>query len=95
MKSVMTVAPEVDFGESVEVGSLQIKPGNSLHGDQHGVVCIPIETAERLPNVAAEVLEAEKELIELCKSERFSFEELKEKMQRVSRKTGIPDKESN
>jgi regulator of RNase E activity RraA len=83
----------VDFGESVEVGGLQIKPGNLLHGDQHGVVCIPIEIAERLPDVAAEVVESEQELIEFCKSERFSFEELKEKMQRVSRKTGIPDKE--
>jgi 4-hydroxy-4-methyl-2-oxoglutarate aldolase len=29
----------VGYGEPVEVGGLQIKPGNLLHGDQHGVVC--------------------------------------------------------
>lgn len=83
----------VDFGDPVEVGGLEIRPGNLLHGDQHGVVSIPIEVADLLPKVAAEILESEKELIEYCKSKHFSFARLCEKMQRLSRRTGVPDKE--
>lgn len=83
----------VDFGDPVEVGGLQIKPGDLLHGDQHGVVCVPIEIAESVPNIAAEILASEKELVDFCRSKQFSFGKLIEKMQRVSRKTGVPEKD--
>jgi len=85
----------VDFGEPIEVGGLQIKPGNLLHGDQHGVVCIPLDVAARVPRVATEILESEKELIDLCQSEEFSFEELSQKIQHLSRKVGASDKDLN
>jgi len=83
----------VEFGEGVEVGGLQIKPGDLLHGDQHGVQRIPLSIANEIPRVAAEMLESEKELIEFCGSKEFSFEELSKRLQDMSAKFGA-DKDS-
>ena len=83
----------VDFGEAVEVGGLQVKPGNLLHGDQHGVVCIPFEIAARVPQAAAGLLTSESELIDFCKSPQFSFEELCKKLHSVSERAAAPGKE--
>ncbi len=82
----------VDFGGPVEVGGLQVNPGNLLHGDQHGVVCVPLDIAAKVPQVASELLSSEKELIDFCESEEFSFAKLTEKIQRVSRPVNAPDK---
>ncbi len=68
----------VDFGDVVEVGGLQIRPGDLLHGDQHGVVSVPLSIAEEIPSAAAEMLQSEKELIAFCQSNDFSFEKLSE-----------------
>jgi regulator of RNase E activity RraA len=84
----------VDFGEPVEIGGLQIKPGQLLHGDRHGVVCVPLEIAAEVPRVASEMATTEKELIEYCHSEAFSFRTLCEKIQHISRKANPPDKDS-
>jgi regulator of RNase E activity RraA len=84
----------VEFGETVKIGGLQIKPGDLLHGDRHGVHSIPISIAGEVPRAAADMLETEKELIELCRSKDFSFQKLTEKIQRVSNKLGAPDKVS-
>ncbi len=81
----------VDFGEVVEVGGLQIRPGDLLHGDRHGVVSIPLSIAEQIPGTAAEMLQSEKELIAFCQSEDFSLEKLSERIQRVSARFGVPD----
>lgn len=70
----------IDFGEAVEVGGLQIKPGDLLHGDQHGVIAIPLSIAGDIPGVARRVQIAEKELIAFCRSPEFSLEKLSEKM---------------
>ena len=85
----------VDFGEPVEVGGLQIKPGNLLHGDQHGVVCIPLDIAPEIPEAAEKLLTSEKELIDFCRSGQFSFAELSEKIQRVSQVASSPEKDLN
>ena len=85
----------IDFGEPVEVGGLQVKPGNLLHGDQHGVVYVPLDIAPDIPKVATELLQSEKELIDFCRSGQFSFAELPERIQRLSQKVSRPDKDSN
>lgn len=85
----------VDFGEPVQIGGLQVQPGNLLHGDQHGIVSIPVDVAEALPAAAAQILESEQELIDFCKSKQFSFAGLTEKMQRIAVKTRVPDKDLN
>jgi 4-hydroxy-4-methyl-2-oxoglutarate aldolase len=82
----------VEFGEPVEIGGLQIKPGDLLHGDQHGIVSVPTSIAREIPKVAHELLETEGELIGFCRSTEFSFEKLAEKIHRVSGKIGASAK---
>jgi 4-hydroxy-4-methyl-2-oxoglutarate aldolase len=66
----------VDFGEPVKIGGLKIRPGDLVHGDRHGVHTIPLEIAHEVPPVAAGVAAEERKLIELCRSQDFSLEQL-------------------
>ncbi len=84
----------IEFGDPVEIGGLQIKPGDLLHGDQHGVVSVPISIADDIPKVAVEMLRSEGELIDFCRSKEFSFQKLAEKMHDVSGKFGEPDNDT-
>jgi len=84
----------IEFGETVDIGGLQINPGDLLHGDRHGVQSIPISIAEKVLGTVADMLEMESELIEFCRSKNFSFQKLTEKIQRVSNKIGVPDRDS-
>ncbi len=83
----------IEFGESVEIGGLQVKPGDLLQGDQHGVLSIPISIAGDIPQVAHEMLRMEKELIGFCRSKEFSFQRLAEKMHYISGKLETPNKD--
>jgi regulator of RNase E activity RraA len=83
----------VEFGEPVEIGGLRVKPGDLLHGDQHGVLSVPISIAGDVPKVAREMLRMEKELIDFCRSTEFSFERLTEKMHTVSGKLETSNKD--
>jgi 4-hydroxy-4-methyl-2-oxoglutarate aldolase len=85
----------IEFGEAVQIGGLQIRPGDLLHGDRHGVQSIPISIAEKVPMVAAKLLEAEKELIDFCQSKDFSFQKLAEKISSTSNKIGVPPSVEN
>jgi 4-hydroxy-4-methyl-2-oxoglutarate aldolase len=83
----------IDFGEPVEIGGLQISPGDLLHGDRHGVVTVPVSIAKDIPEKAAELLQSERELIEFCRSGEFSFERLIDRIRHTSRASGFPDKD--
>ena len=80
----------VEFGEPVEVGGLRVKPGDLLHGDRHGILNVPTTIAAEIPDVAAEILATEHELLHFCRSQGFSFEGLAQKIQHVSSKVGQP-----
>jgi 4-hydroxy-4-methyl-2-oxoglutarate aldolase len=67
-----------DFGAKVVVGGMDVRPGDLLHGDQHGVLTIPGEIATEVPRVAAEIEAQEKKVIEFCRSQQFSVEKLSE-----------------
>lgn len=67
----------VKIGGPVKAGGLEIKPGELLHGDCHGVVSIPTEIAGQLPSVAAQLMNRERKLIALCRSGEFSLENLR------------------
>src|SRR5687767_12796505 len=67
----------VDFGVPVKVGGVWIEPGELIHGDQHGVVTIPHEVADRVPTAAADVEAHERRIIQYCRSADFSLEGLK------------------
>ncbi len=70
----------IEFGDTVEIGSLRIKPGDLVHGDLHGVQTIPLSIAAEIPRKAAELMEHEQELIRLCRSRDFSLEHLEQKL---------------
>jgi regulator of RNase E activity RraA len=67
----------VEFGKPVSLGGLKILSEDLLHGDLHGVQSIPLDIADRIPSVAAQIIAREKALIELCHSPDFSLEKLR------------------
>jgi regulator of RNase E activity RraA len=73
----------VDFGLPVKVGGLWVRPGDLIHADQHGVVTIPLEVADRVAEAAARVEADERAIIEFCRSPDFSVEGLKDLYRRV------------
>ena len=44
-----------DFGKPVVVGHMEVRPGDLIHGDVHGVQTIPLEIADKIPAVAREM----------------------------------------
>ena len=66
-----------DFGTPIEVGHMQVRPGDLLHGDRHGIQTIPSEIAHRIPAIAQEIAGQEREIIQLCQSEEFTMEKLR------------------
>ncbi len=66
----------IEFGESVEVGGLRIKPGDLLHGDRHGVQSIPIPIATEVPRIAIGLQAREQRFLEYLRSREFSLETL-------------------
>ena len=73
----------VDFGLPVKLGGLWVKPGDLIHADQHGVVTIPPEIAERIPEAVAKVEADERTIISLCQSRDFSAPGLKALYQKI------------
>lgn len=67
----------VDFGIPVKVGGVWIKPGDLLHGDQHGVLTVPPEIADRIPEAVARVEADERRIIAVCQAPDFTAEKLK------------------
>ena len=67
-----------DFGGTVELGGLKIRPGDLLHGDRHGVQTIPLEIANNVPVAAQEILHRRQHLIGLCRAADFSLDKLRE-----------------
>ncbi len=74
----------VEFGQPVEIGRLRIHPGDLLHGDRHGVLTVPRVAAGRVPQIAAEILEQERRLVEFCGSAEFSLDALPERFSQLT-----------
>jgi regulator of RNase E activity RraA len=66
-----------DFGAPVEVAHMQVRPGDLLHGDRHGVQTIPLGLADKIPTIAYGMIDQEREIIQLCQSREFSLERLR------------------
>jgi 4-hydroxy-4-methyl-2-oxoglutarate aldolase len=67
----------VDFGQPVKVGKLTVHPGDLIHADQHGVLVIPHKVARFVATATAWVEQAERQIIDYCKSPDFDIEGLK------------------
>lgn len=72
-----------DFGASVHVGGLEVKPGDLLHGDLHGLLTIPKAIAAQIPAVAAELQAEEQKVINFCRSSEFSTDRLRHMLQKL------------
>lgn len=68
----------VELGVPVKIGGLWIRPGDLIHGDQHGVCIIPHQVARRIPEAVQKVEQKEKRVIKLCQSPDFSIKKLRE-----------------
>jgi regulator of RNase E activity RraA len=79
----------VEFGEPVEIGGLKIASGDLIHGDRHGVLNVPLSAAVAVPQEAAKILVQERELIEFCRSRRFSLQGLSERIKSASAKCDV------
>ncbi len=73
----------VDFGRPVEVGGLTVRPGDLLHGDQHGVITIPLEIAERIQDGVAKVDHMGRQLITYSQSPEFTRQGLEDLYRRL------------
>ncbi len=71
-----------DVGASVNIGGMEVRPGDLMHGDRHGVLTVPAEIAAKIPVVAAELQRAEQKVIDFCRSSAFSVTNLGEVMKK-------------
>jgi len=67
-----------DLGATVKVGGMEVRPGDLLHGDRHGVLTVPMDLATKIPEVAARRQRVEQTVIEFCQSSAFSVAKLRE-----------------
>lgn len=73
----------VDFGGPVRVGRLEVRPGDLIHADRHGVLQIPLEIAAELPAVAREIEALEREIVEYAQRKGLTVEGLAQLWQSV------------
>jgi 4-hydroxy-4-methyl-2-oxoglutarate aldolase len=67
----------IDSGCPVEVGGMQVVPGDLLYGDQHGLLTIPKKIAPEIPRVVAQLRERDRRLTAVCRSPGFSVQKLR------------------
>jgi 4-hydroxy-4-methyl-2-oxoglutarate aldolase len=68
----------VDMGGRVQIGSLEISPGDLLHGDANGIVRIPRDLASRIPSTATALRKKDEEVINYCYSRECTVEGLRD-----------------
>jgi 4-hydroxy-4-methyl-2-oxoglutarate aldolase len=65
-----------DLGAVVKVGGLEVKQGDLLHGDRHGLLNIPKEVAAKIPSVATRLQKSTQKVLDFCQSDNFSLDRL-------------------
>ena len=66
----------VEVAQAVIVGGLEVRPGDLLHGDRHGIVNVPVSIVSDLPAAVRAIELDERETIGFCQSPGFSFDGL-------------------
>ena len=69
----------LDFNISVSVCGLTIQPGDLIHGDDNGLLSVPIDIAEEVAQRAASTRQGEADYFDFLEN-NFSFEELKKRL---------------
>jgi len=67
----------IDYGTPVTVGGTEIRTGDLIHADRHGVQTIPLEIARDIPAACERIMAKERIVISLCQSSGFTLEKLK------------------
>jgi 4-hydroxy-4-methyl-2-oxoglutarate aldolase len=73
-----------EVGAAISVGGMEVRPGDLLHGDRHGVLTVPAGIAASVPGVADRLQQAEQRVIDFCRSKDFSVAKLREVMKTLS-----------
>ena len=68
---------KLDVNVPVNIGGMEIQPGDLLHGDENGVVNVPMDIAEPVVEEARKVRETEAKLFEYLGSQSVTLEGLK------------------
>jgi len=81
----------VEYGGPVEVGGLTIRPGDLIHGDRHGILTIPPEIANQLPEVVGSILRKKQQVIDLARKPGVALDELARGLKELYDLTGHHD----
>jgi regulator of RNase E activity RraA len=68
----------VDYGSPVDIFGLEIRAGDLLLADCHGVISIPLGIASQIPRMASAIRAGERQIVDLCQSAEFTPERLLE-----------------
>ncbi len=63
----------------VTICGLRIGPEDLLHGDANGLIKVPEQGIEKLPELARTITENEQTLLKLVRSEEFTIDALRER----------------
>jgi regulator of RNase E activity RraA len=66
----------LEIAVTVTIHGMTVRPGDLIHGDQHGAVVIPHDAARRIPEVAAQIARRESHIILASQQPGFSYEKL-------------------
>jgi 4-hydroxy-4-methyl-2-oxoglutarate aldolase len=59
----------IDVGQTIQLGGMEIAPGDLLHGDENGVTTVPVELVNELPDVALAYSDAERIVLEYAQAD--------------------------
>jgi regulator of RNase E activity RraA len=74
----------IDMGEPVEVGGLEISPGDLIHGDLHGIITVPKEIVAELPGLAGRISQLRQQITDLCAAPELSISNLMELLKELA-----------
>jgi 4-hydroxy-4-methyl-2-oxoglutarate aldolase len=69
-----------DIGAEIRVGGMEVRPGDLLHGDRHGVLTVPRQFVRQIPDAAVRLKQLEKTVVDFSRSSEFSVPKLREIM---------------
>jgi regulator of RNase E activity RraA len=69
---------KIEINIPVNIGGIQINPGDLLHGDENGIIKIPTEIAKSVVKQSQIVREEESKIFETLHQKSLSLEELKD-----------------
>lgn len=74
----------IDMGQPVEVGGLEISPGDLIHGDLHGITTVPKDVIKELPGLADRILQLRQQIVGLCAAPELSLSNLMELLKELA-----------